>query len=112
MKYKAKHIPNTLGVLRVIACVALIPLMIWTPYTWYMMAIYLFAGFTDMIDGTLARRIPNAKSDFGATLDSVSDMFLVVITIVLLTPSMIFGIFGDAVFVSTPIVWDWIKTLD
>lgn len=107
MRYKAKHIPNTLGILRVIACVALIPLMIWTPYTWYMMAIYMFAGFTDMIDGSLARRIKDAKSEFGATLDSVADMILVVITIVLLTPAMVSGVFGDAVLVASPIVWDW-----
>lgn len=106
MRYQAKHIPNTLGIARVIACIALMPLMVWAPYTWYMMALYMFAGFTDMIDGTLARRIPNAKSEFGATLDSVSDMFLVVITIVLLTPSMVVNTFG-AKTVAMP-VWDWI----
>lgn len=105
MGFKAKHIPNALGIARVIACFALVPLMIWTPYTWYMMAIYIFAGFTDMIDGTLARHIKDAKSDFGATLDSVSDMLLVVITIVLLTPSMVVGAFGATTV--GPAVWDW-----
>ena len=88
MKFKAKHIPNALGILRVIICIALIPLMIWTPFTWYMMLLYILAGVTDMIDGPLARRIKDGKSEFGATLDSVSDMLLVVISIVLLLPAM------------------------
>ena len=106
MKLKAKHIPNILGWLRVIACIALMPLMVWAPFTWYMMAIYMFAGFTDMIDGTIARKIPGAQSEFGATLDSVSDMFLVVITITLLPPAMIDGLFGPVVHGAIG-VWDW-----
>jgi CDP-diacylglycerol--glycerol-3-phosphate 3-phosphatidyltransferase len=101
---KAKHIPNALGVLRIACCVALIPLMIMSPFTLLMMVIYMVAGFTDMIDGTLARRIKDAKSDFGATLDSVADMVLVIVSVVLLIPAMVSNVFGDAVSLS---VWEW-----
>ena len=38
--------------------------------------VYLSAGFTDMIDGTVARRLGTA-SEFGAKLDTVADMFFV-----------------------------------
>lgn len=35
--------------------------------------LYLICGFTDMIDGTIARRT-NSSSVFGSTLDSVADI--------------------------------------
>ena len=35
--------------------------------------LYLFCGFTDMIDGTIARKT-NSASAFGATLDSAADI--------------------------------------
>jgi phosphatidylglycerophosphate synthase len=57
-----------------------------------------------MIDGTLARRIKDAKSEYGATLDSVADMILVIVSIVLLIPAMVSNVFGDAVSLST---WAW-----
>jgi CDP-diacylglycerol--glycerol-3-phosphate 3-phosphatidyltransferase len=36
-------------------------------------ALYLFCGFTDMVDGTIARKT-NAVSEFGAKLDTVADI--------------------------------------
>ena len=38
--------------------------------------LYLIAGFTDMIDGTVARKM-GTVSDFGAKLDSVADFIFV-----------------------------------
>ena len=40
--------------------------------------IYLFCGLTDMVDGTIARRM-GAVSAFGARLDTVSDLVFVLI---------------------------------
>lgn len=38
---------------------------------------YLLAGFSDMIDGTIARRC-GAVSDFGAGLDTIADLIFVI----------------------------------
>ena len=40
---------------------------------------YLLAGFTDMIDGTIARRC-GAVSDFGAGLDTIADLIFVIVS--------------------------------
>ena len=47
--------------------------------------LYLFCGFTDMIDGTIARRT-NAVSEFGSKLDTVADFVLVVVCLIKLLP--------------------------
>jgi len=51
-------------------------------------AIFCIAGFTDMIDGTLARKIPNGLSKIGTDLDSFADMFLIVVGVFVLMPAM------------------------
>lgn len=38
--------------------------------------LYLAAGFTDMIDGTIARKL-GSESEFGAKLDTVADIAFV-----------------------------------
>lgn len=47
--------------------------------------IYLFCGFSDMIDGPIARRTGNA-TPFGAKLDSIADMLFVAVCLVHLLP--------------------------
>ncbi len=42
---------------------------------------YLLGAFTDMIDGTIARKL-NMKSSFGALLDSVADCIFVVAVLI------------------------------
>lgn len=48
-------------------------------------AIYLLCGFSDMIDGTVARRT-NSSSCFGAKFDSVADFVFVVVVCCRLLP--------------------------
>jgi CDP-diacylglycerol--glycerol-3-phosphate 3-phosphatidyltransferase len=48
-------------------------------------ALYLAAGITDMIDGTVARKTGKA-SEFGAKLDSIADIVFVVICLIKLLP--------------------------
>ena len=48
---------------------------------------YLLAGFSDMIDGTIARKT-NTASEFGAKLDTVADLIFVVACAVKILPSM------------------------
>jgi CDP-diacylglycerol--glycerol-3-phosphate 3-phosphatidyltransferase len=48
-------------------------------------AAYLLGGLTDMMDGTIARKM-GAASDFGARLDSAADLMFVVCSAVKLLP--------------------------
>ena len=48
---------------------------------------YLLAGFSDMIDGTIARKT-NTASEFGAKLDTVADLIFVVACAVKILPSI------------------------
>ena len=50
-------------------------------------ALYLICGFTDMIDGTVARKT-NSASDFGARLDTVSDLVFFTIALIKFAPCL------------------------
>lgn len=47
--------------------------------------LYLVAGFTDMIDGTIARKT-NTASEFGSRLDTIADMVFVAVCMIKLFP--------------------------
>ena len=47
--------------------------------------LYLFCGLTDMVDGTIARKM-GAASTFGAKLDTVADFLFVIASFVKLVP--------------------------
>ena len=47
--------------------------------------IYLLCGFTDMVDGTIARKT-NSVSEFGARLDTISDFIFFVVSFIKLLP--------------------------
>ena len=47
--------------------------------------LYLFCGFTDMIDGTIARKI-DTVSEFGARLDTVADFVFLSVSLVKFLP--------------------------
>ena len=46
---------------------------------------YFLCGFSDMIDGTIARKT-NAVSEFGSKLDTVADFVFVVVCLIKLLP--------------------------
>lgn len=48
---------------------------------------YLLAGFTDMIDGTIARRL-GTSSEFGARLDTVADFIFATIALYRILPEV------------------------
>ena len=50
-------------------------------------ALYLLCGFTDMIDGTVARRTKSA-SEFGARLDTVSDFVFLSVALIKFLPHL------------------------
>ena len=47
--------------------------------------LYLFCGFTDMVDGTIARKT-NAVSELGARLDSAADVIFIAVSFMKLLP--------------------------
>lgn len=67
-----KNIPNIISVLRIMLSIALFFL---TSYKYWFLSLYLICGFTDVLDGFLARRL-NATSNFGAKLDTLGDIFM------------------------------------
>ncbi|MDD5936415.1 MAG: CDP-alcohol phosphatidyltransferase family protein [Clostridiales bacterium] len=50
---------------------------------------YITAGFTDMIDGTVARKT-NTVSEFGSKLDTIADFVFVVACLIKLVPKLSF----------------------
>lgn len=80
------NIPNTLSLLRLF----LIPVFVvvfYLPYHWAPFAaamVFLVAGFTDWLDGMLARKL-GQTSRFGAFIDPVADKVLVAAALILIT---------------------------
>lgn len=73
---------NFVTALRIIFSVALLFFPAFSPAFY---VLYLSAGFTDMIDGTIARKT-NTVSDLGSRLDTVADFVLTVASLVKLIP--------------------------
>jgi len=92
---KARHIPNILTSSRffltiafiIISVIDIIRLDVWQFTIWAFIP-FAIAGCTDMLDGPLARRIKGAKTEFGAELDTMADMFLLISAIFILIPRM------------------------
>jgi len=82
---KAKYIPNAFSLARLLLC---IPLLFLTPFTLFYTILFAIAAITDCFDGQLARRIKDAKSELGATLDSIADLALICVLIFALMPLM------------------------
>lgn len=77
-----KNIPNSISILRVLLSVFLLFVK---PFSITFWVVYFMCGFSDMIDGYLARKF-NLTSQLGEKLDSIADMVLVVVMIVVLVP--------------------------
>ena len=77
-----KHIANVITGLRIVFCLPLL----FVPLTsvWFY-ALYLLCGLSDMIDGTVARKL-GSVSDFGAKLDTVSDFVFIVVALIRFAP--------------------------
>ena len=49
--------------------------------------IYLLCGFSDMIDGTIARKT-NSSSEFGAKIDTAADLVFVTVSLIKILPAI------------------------
>ena len=80
----AKHIANILTGCRVFGSILLVffPALSLAFYI-----TYLLCGFSDMIDGTIARRT-NSTSKFGSQLDTIADLIFVMVSLFKLLPAI------------------------
>ncbi len=79
------NIPNALTLFRILL-IPVFVLLFYLPFSWSYTAsalVFALAGFTDWLDGYLARRL-NQSTPFGAFLDPVADKLMVAIALVLL----------------------------
>ena len=80
----AKQIANILTDCRILGSILL---LFFPAFSVAFYILYLFCGFSDMIDGTIARKT-NSISEFGSRLDTVADLIFVVVSIIRLVPEI------------------------
>lgn len=73
---------NCLTVIRIICSIAL---LFYEPFSVLFYILYITAGFTDMIDGTVARKT-GTVSEIGSKLDTIADFVLVITCLIKLIP--------------------------
>ena len=73
-----KQVANIITISRIICSIVL---LCCTVFSFGFYAIYLFCGFTDMVDGTIARKTKSV-SELGARLDMVADGVFVAVCFV------------------------------
>ena len=89
-----KYIANIITGCRILCSLPL--LFVSTASVWFYV-LYLFCGFSDMIDGTIARKT-GAVSKFGAKLDTVADFVFMAVCAVKLLPTIHLSVW----------LWTWI----
>ena len=78
----AKHIANILTGYRILGSILLLFFPVFS-VAFYIT--YLLCGFSDMIDGTIARKT-NSTSKFGSQLDTIADLVFAVVSMIRLLP--------------------------
>ena len=92
-----KHLANIITDFRIIGSIALL-FFDMPSFPFYIT--YLLCGFSDMIDGAIARKT-NAVSSFGSKLDTVADIVFMAVCVVKLLPMIYLPIW----------VWMWIAVI-
>ena len=79
---KGTHLANIITVIRIILSIG----MLFVPvFSLVFYALYITAGVSDMVDGTIARKTGTA-SDLGAKLDTAADLVMVTVCLVKIIP--------------------------
>ena len=78
----SKYIANIITSCRIFGSILL---LLFPAFSVAFYIIYLFCGFSDMIDGTIARKT-NSASKFGSQLDTIADLVFVVVSMIKLLP--------------------------
>ena len=79
-----KHIANIITGSRIAFS---LPLLFMPMTSAWFYALYLLCGLSDMIDGTVARKMGSA-SEFGSRLDTVSDFVFMVVALIRFVPHL------------------------
>jgi len=88
-----KHIANLITSIRIVGAAALIFIK---PMTVTFFIVYSICGFSDAIDGFIARKL-NITSTFGSKLDSVADLSFYTVMMIKLVPELLKKLY--------PVVW-------
>ena len=80
----AKYIANILTGCRILGSILL---LFFPAFSAVFYITYLFCGFSDMIDGTVARKT-NSTSRFGSQLDTIADLIFVAVSLFKLLPAI------------------------
>ena len=73
-----KHFANILTGFRILGSILLLFFPVFSEAFY---SIYLLCGFSDMIDGTIARKT-NSTSEAGAKIDTVADLVFVTVSLI------------------------------
>ena len=79
---KGTHLANIITVIRIILSIGMLFVPVFSPVFY---ALYIIAGVSDMVDGTIARKTGTA-SDLGAKLDTAADLVMVTVCLVKIIP--------------------------
>jgi len=79
-----KHLANIVTGFRIPGSISL---LFFPAFSKAFYGIYLLCGFSDMIDGTIARKA-NSASEFGSKLDTVADLIFVAVSLIKLLPAI------------------------
>ena len=79
-----KHIANILTGCRIFGSILL---LFFPAFSLVFNITYLLCGFSDMVDGTIARKT-NSTSKFGSQLDTIADLIFVVVSLFKLLPAL------------------------
>lgn len=75
-------LPNVLTLLRILA-IPFFAIALWYGHYWQAFIIFAAAGFTDLLDGFIARTF-NQRSDLGAVMDPAADKLLMTTAFILM----------------------------
>lgn len=84
-KIKEKHLWNVADTVTTMRMTATVFLLFLPLDTIWFLVIYTFAGLTDVLDGWIARKSGKA-SEFGARLDSISDLLFYIVLLIRFFP--------------------------
>ena len=79
-----KHIANMVTGYRILGSVLL---LFFPAFSVEFYIIYIICGFSDMIDGTIARKT-NSTSEFGSKMDTVADIVFVIASLIKVLPTI------------------------
>ena len=79
-----KNLANILTSFRILGSILL---LFFPAFSMAFYTIYLLCGFSDMIDGTVARRT-NSASEFGSKLDTAADLLFVTVSLLKVLPAI------------------------